>query len=154
MDELFSVLISLAFTVAKYCAFPLIFAGVRKSPITKKNYKILCWIVNSVLWVAFLVNISYNGGDFSIIPFILWTKVFTSIGISKLDKKGALEQIATTNYSSDDKDSSEDLSHSTENIIYNNYCRKCGAPLSKDSAFCNKCGEKIISIEECENELS
>lgn len=153
MDELFSVLISLAFTVAKYCAFPLIFAGVRKSPITKKNYKILCWIVNSVLWVAFLVNISYNGGDFSIIPFILWTKVFTSIGISKLDKKGALEQIATT-YSSDDKDSSEDLSHSTENIIYNNYCRKCGAPLSKDSAFCNKCGEKIISIEECENELS
>lgn len=41
-----------------------------------------------------------------------------------------------------------------ESTTCNNYCRKCGAPLSKDSAFCNKCGEKIISIEECENELS
>lgn len=40
-----------------------------------------------------------------------------------------------------------------ESVACNNYCRKCGAPLSKDSAFCNKCGEKIISIEECENEL-
>lgn len=42
----------------------------------------------------------------------------------------------------------------SENILCNNYCRKCGAPLSKDSVFCNKCGEKIINTEECENELS
>lgn len=154
MDELFVALISFAITVAKYCAFPLIFAGIRKTPIEKKNYRTLCWIVNFVLWFAYLLAVPSIGGKYSIIPFILWTKVFTSVGVSKLNKKGALEQPTPYTCDTNDKNLAENSDKSIENITCNNYCRKCGAPLSKDSIFCNKCGEKIINTEECENELS
>lgn len=81
------ILISLIITMVVYCAFPLIFAKARKSEITKKKYKLLCYGINILLCLTFAF---INGGATSFLPYLLWTYVFSNIGCSMLRKKRIL----------------------------------------------------------------
>lgn len=81
------ILISLTITMVVYCAFPLIFAKARKSEITKKKYKLLCYGINILLCLTFAL---INGGATSFLPYLLWTYVFSNIGCSMLRKKRIL----------------------------------------------------------------
>lgn len=77
------VLISLGITVLAYCAFPLIFAALRKSQITGRKYRVLCYCVNFAVMAGFIaINGKASGA-----PYALWTWIFSVVGIKILKKK-------------------------------------------------------------------
>ena len=82
------LLISLAITMFSYGFFPLLFAKLRKSPISNLKYNVICYIVNFLVQFVFFVIIY---GKTSGNPYILWTLVFTSIGTKILKNKGILK---------------------------------------------------------------
>ena len=77
-----AIAISLVLTLFIYGAFPVIFAKTRKTPITKKKYKRLCYGINFIGVVFFVaLNGASNGA-----PYILWTWVFSILDKSNVKK--------------------------------------------------------------------
>ena len=80
------LIISLVVTLFVYGAFPIIFAKVRKTPITKKKYKWLCYGINFIGVILFVaLDGGVSGG-----PYILWTWIFSNYGVKILEAKGLL----------------------------------------------------------------
>ena len=82
------LLLSLMITLAVYCAFPLLFIKLREKPITKKKYRFLCYGINLVLSV--FLNVIAGDITISLWPYILWTGVFSRLGIKMLTASGLL----------------------------------------------------------------
>ena len=83
------LLISFALTLLVYSAFPVIFAKTRKTPITKKKYKHLCYGINLIGMVFFVVI----NGAVSGAPYLLWTLIFSNYGVKKLEASGLLSNV-------------------------------------------------------------
>ena len=134
------LLITILITLVAYGAFPIIFSMARKKTITKKKYNLLCYGVNFFVMFLFIVLNGKSSGS----PYILWTCVFSSIGLRTLKKRGVLEgfQKFRPVYT----DESEEDTFVDENKI--NFCRKCGNKLLANAKFCNKCGTEVINEEE------
>ena len=81
------ILISLAITLAAYGAFPLIFARVRSRVITRKKYRVYCFGFNLLVMITFCI---IYGRFSSWAPYLIWTTVFSGMGIRTLINKGAL----------------------------------------------------------------
>lgn len=91
------LLISLVLTLFVYGAFPVIFAKTRKKPITKKKYRILCYGINSIGILFFIVfNEAASAG-----PYLLWTWIFSKYGIKTLESKGLLVDVVSKQEASD-----------------------------------------------------
>ena len=121
------VAISLVLTLFVYGAFPFIFAKARKTPITKKKYKRLCYGINFIGMIFFVaLNGAANGA-----PYLLWTWVFSSYGAKTLDSRNLLIDL---------QDPTKEIITAPPKILF---CRKCGANLDPDSKFCRKCGTEI-----------
>ena len=82
------LIISLLLTILGYSLFPVIFAMVRKKPISKKKYRFICYCTNLFIMIIF---ITINRAPSSGVPYLLWTFVFSNIGIRILEKKKILE---------------------------------------------------------------
>ena len=121
------LLISLVVTLFVYGAFPIIFSRTRKTPITKKKYKRLCYCIN---FIGIILFVSLDGGA-SGGPYILWTWIFSNYGVKTLEAKGLLLDATT-----EDK---------TVEVVNKKicFCRKCGTNLESDSRYCRKCGTEI-----------
>ena len=128
------LVISLIVTIFVYGVFPIIFAKVRKTPITKKKYKTLCYCVN-IIGIVFFV--AFNGAAVSGGPYLLWTWIFSNRGLKNLQTKGLLSGVTKT----------ENTTVVTEERDKICFCRKCGSRLDDDSRFCRKCGTEI-KVEE------
>lgn len=163
------LIVSLVITMVAYGAFPVIFAKIRKKQITKRKYKTLCFVFNFLVMFLFIAM----NGEATGAPYIMWTIVFSNLGISMLDKKMVLKD--SNDINSNETETKKNLKepNSTEiaiiqndsilnndfvvtkndntTIEYNNYCRKCGEKLTKDSKFCHKCGTKIVDWSEYNN---
>lgn len=81
------LLLSLAITLAAYGAFPLIFAAVRQQAITRKRYRVICFGFNLLVMIAFCV---INERFTSWAPYVIWTAVFSSVGVRVLIKRARL----------------------------------------------------------------
>lgn len=79
-----AIIISLLITLVGYGLFPLVFAKLRKKPIGTKKYTVICYLVNVVPVIIFIVGGSSGGA------YILWTFVFSEAGKKMLRKKGIL----------------------------------------------------------------
>ena len=121
------LIISLIVTLFVYGAFPIIFAKARKTPITKKKYKRLCYGIN---FIGIILFVALDGGA-SGGPYILWTWIFSNYGVKTLEAKGLL---------SDATPDEENLNVDNGKICF---CRKCGTHLEDGSRFCRKCGTEI-----------
>ena len=124
------LIISLVVTLLVYGAFPVIFAKTRKTPITKKKYKWLCYGINFIGLVFFVALNGVSNGA----PYILWTWIFSNYGIKTLETKGLLNVISTEN---------KEYISVPKNKETISFCRKCGTKLDIDSKFCRKCGTEI-----------
>lgn len=81
-------IVSLGLTVLAYCAFPLIYAKSRKIAIHKKKYTRLCYGINFLVMLVFvIINGSSSGA-----PYLLWTWVFSKSGLKTLKQRGLLEE--------------------------------------------------------------
>ncbi|MBQ9662086.1 MAG: hypothetical protein IJV40_02900 [Oscillospiraceae bacterium] len=77
---------SLLITIFFYGLFPLLFAGLRKKPIKRSTFRIICFAFNFLIMAVFLfVTESSTGG-----PYALWTTVFSGVGISILNNRGLI----------------------------------------------------------------
>ena len=121
------IIISLVLTLLVYGAFPIIFAKVRKLPITKKKYKRLCYGIN---FIGIILFVALDGGA-SGGPYILWTWIFSNYGVKILNSKSLLIDL---------QDPTKEMLTHTPKILF---CRKCGTHLGDDSRFCRKCGTEI-----------
>ena len=122
------LIISLIVTLFVYGAFPIIFAKVRKTPITKKKYKRLCYGIN---FIGIILFVALDGGA-SGGPYILWTWIFSNYGVKTLEAKGLLSNILPTE--------EENVNVVNSKICF---CRKCGTSIEDGSRFCRKCGTAI-----------
>lgn len=89
--EYVEIALSFVFTAAVYCAFPLLFAFLRKSPIAKKKYRFLCIIVTASVAIVFQIlrTVSDLSGN-ALVPALLWGTVFYNVGLSILRKRKML----------------------------------------------------------------
>lgn len=89
--EYVEIALSFVFTAAVYCAFPLLFAFLRKSPITKKKYRLLCIVVTASVAIVFQIlrTVSDLSGN-AFAPALLWGTVFYNVGLSILRKRRML----------------------------------------------------------------
>ena len=122
------IVTSLVVTLLVYGAFPVIFSKTRKTPITKKKYKGLCYGINAIGLVFFVaLNGASNGA-----PYLLWTWIFSNYGVKTLEAKGLLSDILPTE--------EENVNIVNSKICF---CRKCGTSIEDGSRFCLKCGTEI-----------
>lgn len=85
--EYVEIALSLVFTAAVYCAFPLLFAFLRKSPIAKKKYRLLCIVVTASVAIVFqILHIASDLSGNAFVPALLWGTVFYNVGLSILRK--------------------------------------------------------------------
>jgi len=129
------LILSLIITVLAYGAFPFIFARVRSTPITKKKYNRLCYIINAVVMFVFIV---INGEASSGAPYLLWTWIFSSSGIKTLSSRGVLID--------------DEKKQPVIGGIVTCFCNSCGAELAESSRFCRKCGVKVATIDLAEDD--
>ena len=142
-----NLLISLALTLFVYCLFPIIFAKARQNPITKKKYLILCYAIN---FIGFVIFTAINCDAISAGPYILWTWIFSKMGVKSLCDNDLLlenEKTETNKKSlSNTVNNTQKPTQATPDVNTKDkvcFCRKCGSKLTPDSLFCNKCGTKI-----------
>lgn len=86
------LLLSLAVTVIAYALIPLVLALTRVKPITKKKYRRLCYGVNAAVCLIFMVIQIENGGAANVAPYLLWTSLFSALGIKILNSKGGIDE--------------------------------------------------------------
>lgn len=149
------ILVSLVITLAAYGAFPLILARARKKTITKRKYNLLCFCVNFLVMVLFIV---VNGEPSSGGPYLLWTWVFSASGIKTLKNRGVLDEFQNSDYTKtveyNENEVDETVASEKTVIVAEEvpilkdeprirFCRKCGFELIDGSEFCNGCGTAI-----------
>ena len=122
-----TILISIVLTLLVYGAFPIIFAKTRKTPITKKKYKRLCYGINFIGMIFFVAFNGVSNGA----PYFLWTWVFSNHGVKILNSKNLLIDIP---------DPTKETLSAPPKI---QFCRKCGEHLNEGSKFCHNCGTEI-----------
>lgn len=89
--ESVEIALSFVFTAAVYCAFPLLFAFLRKSSITKKKYRLLCIVVTASFAILFqILRIASDLSGNAFVPALLWGAVFYNVGLSILRKRKML----------------------------------------------------------------
>ena len=139
------IIFSLLITLVCYGAFPLIFSCTRSKSITKKRYYVLCYGVNMFVMIFFII---INQGLSSGSPYVLWTSIFSWMGIKILRNKELLaDSLSSNNRVKDGSKTSREKNLLSLSYIEKkptiSFCRKCGNKVSPDSVFCNKCGSKI-----------
>lgn len=79
------IVANLISTMILYAITPTAFSLIRKTPITKRKFRIICYIINFILMV--IVKALLTGNMTNWAPYIIWSSVFISLGLSRLNKK-------------------------------------------------------------------
>lgn len=154
----------LSLTLALYGVFPLVFAIIRKKPITQAKYFIICFVFNFILHLL-LIAISSSIYDTPHSPsaaYAIWTCVFTGIGDRILKKKcllgGAKESVPAETAILEKQTEEYFITYVDPTKIKDGnisvaaiaerprYCRRCGRKLEFDSVYCHRCGTKVVEI--------
>ena len=144
--------LSLIITVAAYGAFPIFFAKVRKTNITKRKYRAFCYGINAaVLFLFVIINGNASNGG----AYLLWTWIFSRWGIKILDANGNFTEIVHTTCTSNAMDNNDvhnvainknPPTETSEQLINDplvkNYVREAqtNIPTKTKIRFCSKCG--------------
>lgn len=103
-------ILNLIATLILYGIFPVAFAGIRRKPLAKKKYRILCTIITVAIWLAIGVVNSFSGSALSSgAPAILWGYLFYKVGANILQKKNLFSDVIHISDNAN-VDSDEDLS--------------------------------------------
>lgn len=153
-----ALIVSLAITAFAYALFPLLYANLRKRPITARKYRVFCFLFN--FWVMVLF-IALNGGSSSGSPFFLWTWVFSSLGKKILDERYVLLiPNAPAPVQSDDApvdaalEYTEKFQQPTASIpvpvkakkTKSRFCKHCGSPIDPATKKCTGCGKQYFRL--------
>lgn len=141
-QNIFSFVINLMITIIAYGAFPLIFANTRNRAITGRKYERTCYGVNLIVMFLFIV---IRGSVATAAPYLLWTFVFSRLGMSRLNERGipAVEAAEVKESVPDVNAVPLECSSEAETSLTDRFCRKCGFELIEGSIFCSVCGTEV-----------
>lgn len=151
--------ISLLITVAVYCAFPLLYAKLRKKPITAIKYRVHCFLGNFLIMLLFKLISAGSSAS----PYFLWTTVFTYYGVKKLRDRGMILDLQKSGYSGkydqNTVTTAVDISSQSTSEIStpvaitskskkskNRFCKHCGSPIDPDTKKCTGCGKQYFRM--------
>ena len=136
------LLIMLMITLVAYAMFPLIFAYKRKKIITKKKYNLLCYGINFLVMLFFVIINGKSSGS----PYFLWTCVSTIMGTNILKRRQVLEgyQPLTPLVQDENTEETDKMNEKVRMCI----CRNCGRSIPNNGMFCHKCGTRIIKSDD------
>ena len=82
-------MLSLIFTILAYGMIPVTFAYLRSSVITKMKYIGICYGLNLIVLLIFIIinGSAVNGG-----PYILWTYISSAIGVKIMSNKHLIQE--------------------------------------------------------------
>ncbi len=80
------IIFSLMITAFFYGLFPLLFAALRKKPITRARYRVINFIVNFFVMFLFIAVNGRSSGT----PYAFWTIIYNGLGASILENRGIL----------------------------------------------------------------
>lgn len=129
------ILVSLTSTIIGYGAFPFIFARVRKKPITKRKYKILCYTFNIIVFFVFS---ALRGNPSTGAPYLLWTSLFAHFGAGRLISKGLMEKDKPKKERPVEKEYYRASNFTTIRVTA---CKSCGYRDKNDFTSCPACGK-------------
>lgn len=148
--------VSLLVTLVAFGLFPLFFAYEAHKTITKKKYYKLCFGINFLVVILFIV---LRGGIISFCPYVLWTSVFSAIGKKQLQKRNLfVDEVSSDNSEilTPDIETTEEISNENDNALDTEknrmaeekpqikFCRKCGFELVDGSEYCSRCGTEVV----------
>lgn len=159
------LLLSLAITAVAYAVAPLVIAITRKKVISIKSYRWLCFGINFAVFFLFGTQTDgvHSGG-----PYLLWTGIFSSWGLSILRSKCLLEDFKPVKRSAVTDTNCDVVPANSWRCSCGrhnaNYVSSCCCGLSKRDAqndqtknalstavndsnqfrFCSNCGNKLI----------
>ncbi|MBQ9249956.1 MAG: zinc-ribbon domain-containing protein [Oscillospiraceae bacterium] len=166
---------ALFITIIIYGCFPLLFAELYKKRISRKKYRRLCFGINFLVMLVFLVLRSFTGinGSTTGGPYLIWTPIMISLGAKRLKDRALLDE--QDENSDDDSEQDEpgaiknpdtcveieapntrtatkviktgiaDSNSKELSIPQVKFCRICGKPLPAGSKFCTECGTEVIA---------
>lgn len=86
-----AIVIGFIFTLLLYGTFPMVFASVRKKPITKRRFALICIVATVAIWLAWQAVKSGTGGKVGNSgPASLWGIIFYEVAKRKLSRRGIL----------------------------------------------------------------
>ena len=114
-----ALFLSLILTALAYSIFPMLFALIRKKPITKKKYFIISYAANFIVFLLFSVLSSlYLNVQSSGAPYMIWTCISAFLGTRLLRSLGTL---AETDMEEEQSEQNESMS---ETVLNEQYERK------------------------------
>lgn len=81
------IILSICITAAAYAAIPLLIAYCGTSSLSAGKYRLYCFLANIIIMIAFLAI----SGETTGAPYVLYTVIFSSIGVSVLKKRGRMQ---------------------------------------------------------------
>lgn len=169
------IVVSLLLTIIEFGLFPIIWAYTRSDTITAKKYRWICFGVNLAINLVLHVLITSSAAGFYSAAYMLWTFVFSAIGVKILNNRNLLQDqdaelennpsvekteiVEPTQTKAYPQKTSLPVEQAQDNLIHERkvelstpnrstlFCRKCGARIPADSVFCQKCGEKVVRME-------
>lgn len=127
MYDFYAILFSLIITIISYGLFPVAFSKTRKQFVTKRKYKWLCFGINYIVSMVFVV---IRGGFVTLAPYFLWTSIFYSYGVRELGRRGVMPE-------------SNHFKAKNGQIIE---CKKCGYKEKHLIGPCPRCNSKKLQF--------
>ena len=85
-------IVGLFITVIEFGIFPIIWAYMRKDTISAKKYRWICFGVNFAINLVLHVLITSSAAGVYSAAYVLWTVVFSAVGVKILNNRNVLEQ--------------------------------------------------------------
>lgn len=155
------LVLSLLITVAVYCAFPLLYAKIRRKPITASKYRVHCFLVNFLIMLVFKLVTAGSSAS----PYFLWTTVFTYSGVKNLRSRGMILDQKSAEYAGKYTQNVEsdasivDISAQPVSEISapavapakpkktkSRFCKLCGNPIDPATKKCTGCGKQYFRL--------
>lgn len=154
------LVISLLITIAVYCAFPLLYAKLRRKPITALKYRVHCFLVNFLIMLVFkLITVGSSTS-----PYFLWSTVFTYSGVKNLKSRGVLLDPKMKECAGKYAQNTEQESDTIINTVpspdslpseitpakpkkaKSRFCKLCGNSIDPATKKCTGCGKQYFRL--------
>lgn len=134
-----TLIVSIAITAFVYSLFPLLYANLRKKPITARKYRVFCFLFNFLIMVFFIALNGSSSGS----PYFLWTWVFSSLGKMILEERYVLME---PNAPTADPTAASVLAPVKANKAKSRFCKHCGSPIDQSTNKCTGCGKQYFRL--------
>lgn len=145
------LVLSLLVTLIAYGAYPLLYARLKKKPISRTKYKLKCWFFNVLPMLAFFLLSDRTPAG----PYLLWTSIFCHSGLNTLESRNLLiDPDAPVLSAETDMEYTGEYQQSAVSVsppakpkkAKSRFCKLCGSPIDPATKKCTGCGKQYFRL--------